>query len=274
MMQETLPTAMRWLLAHEGGFVNHPKDPGGATNRGVTQRVYDAFRDRAGAPRQSVRGIKADEIAEIYAAQYWRPVRADDLPAGLDYAVFDFAVNSGVKRAAIELQRILGVKADGVIGEVTLAAVARADVFDLIGRLCDRRIEFCKGLDHWPTFGKGWTARVMGEFSGWQADDIGVIDRAIALASGEAGGVPSPTVPRPGKAEAVDRASPAESTTVQASALQIVSGAGGAIATAGSFLGGLGEWAQIVAIAAFGLMMLAAIWIMRERLRKWAEGVR
>lgn len=273
-MRENLTTSMRFLLAHEGGFVNHPKDPGGATNRGVTQRVYDAFRDRIGQPRRSVRGIANDEVAEIYARQYWHPIRGDDLPSGLDYAVFDFAVNSGVKRAAIELQRILGVKADGVIGEVTLAKIADADAFDLIERLCNRRLEFCKGLEHWSTFGKGWTARIMGESAGWQIDDIGVIDRAVAMASGEADGLPAPRTARPGKAEAVDRESPAESTTVQASVLQIASGAGGAVATAGSFLGGLGEWAQIVAIAAFAVMTLAAIWIMRERLRKWAEGVR
>lgn len=273
-MRESLEVALAWVLAHEGGFVNHPKDPGGATNKGVTQRVYDGYRARRGLAPRSVRGISAEEVAEIYRAQYWQAVRADELPAGLDYAVFDYAVNSGPRRAAMDLQRELGVKVDGVIGQVTLAACARVDVFELIVRLCERRMRFLRALKHWPTFGRGWTRRVMGQFEGAQDDDTGVIDRAIALAAGEAARAQAPAAPAPGKGEERERESITESTTVQASALQIASGAGGAVATAGSFLGGLGEWAQIVAIAAFVVMTLAAVWIMRERIGKWASGER
>lgn len=269
-MRENLQPALRWVLAHEGGFVNHPKDPGGPTNRGVTQRVYDGYRDRIGQPRRSVRAITNDEVGEIYLRQYWKPIRGDDLPAGLDYAVFDFAVNSGVKRAAQELQRVLGVKVDGTIGEVTLAAARKADVFDLIERLCARRMEFLRGLRTWPTFGKGWSRRVMGQHDGAQDDDAGVIDRAIGLAAGDADRISPPVAAAQGKAEAPERTSPVESSTVQASAVQIASGAGAGIAAVGALDG----WAQIAVIGFAGLVILLAIWILRERLRAWAEGVR
>lgn len=270
MMRENLQPALRWVLAHEGGFVNHPKDPGGPTNRGVTQRVYDAYRDRVGQPRRSVRGITNDEVGEIYLRQYWKPIRGDDLPAGLDYAVFDFAVNSGVKPAAQELQRILGVRADGVIGEVTIAAIGKADAFDLIEKLCARRMDFLEGLSTWDTFGKGWKRRVMGQHDGAQDDDIGVIDRAIGLAAGDVERIEPPVAAAQGKAEQADRASPVESSTVQASAVQIASSAGAGIAAVGALDG----WAQIIALAFAGIVALLAIWILRERLRKWAEGVR
>ena len=111
------------VLAHEGGFSNHPDDPGGATMRGVTQAVYDATRQSRFQAAQSVRHITADEIASIYDQQYWDRANCDRLPHGLDYAVFDYAVNSGVSRAGKDLQRVLGVNADGVIG-VGIARIA------------------------------------------------------------------------------------------------------------------------------------------------------
>jgi lysozyme family protein len=267
-MKENLEVALAWVLAHEGGFVNHPKDPGGATNKGVTQRVYDGYRTRKGLAPRSVRGISAEEVAEIYRAQYWQAVRGDDLPAGLDYAVFDYAVNSGPRRAAMDLQRELGVKVDGVIGQITLAACARADVFDLIVRLCERRMRFLRALKHWPTFGRGWTRRVMGQHEGAQDDDTGVIDRAIGLAAGEAARAQAPVAPVPGKAEERERESVMESTTVQASAVQVASGLGGGVAAVGALEGP----AQIAVIVACAVVVVAALWIMRERIKKWASG--
>lgn len=253
-MRENLEAALRQVLVHEGGYVNHPADPGGATNQGVTQRVYDAYRTRKGLKPQSVRGISPDEVATIYKRQYWDAVKGDDLPAGLDYAVFDYAVNSGPKQAILDLQRVLGVTADGIIGNVTLAAISDADAFAVIDDLCARRMAFLRRLKHWPTFGRGWSHRV--------AD---VAEAAAAMVNGKT--VRMEANPTP-KAEATPPTA-AESTTVRASAVQLVSGAGAGLAALGSLEG----IPQIIALVFIGLVVLSAVWIMRERIKKLAEGV-
>lgn len=194
-MRENFPTVQQWVLVHEGGFVNHPEDPGGATNFGVTQATYDAWRDRQGLRRRSVQQIGEAEVEAIYRLQYWDVVRGDDLPSGLDYAVYDFAVNSGPRRAVQFLQRIVGVKEDGWIGEMTLAAIkAFGDPVDLIERLCADRMAFLRRLRHWPTFGRGWTRRVVGYHAGAQAGDSGVLDRSTLLAHGAQGIKPPKSV--------------------------------------------------------------------------------
>lgn len=147
------------VLRYEGGYVNHPSDPGGATNMGVTQKTYDAWRRKQGAPTQSVRHIARAEVEAIYAQEYWSKVRGDELPRGVDLAVFDFAVNSGVSRSAKYTQALVGTAQDGIIGPQTLAAIEDYDG-KLNLDLCDRRMKFLKGLSTWPTFGKGWTNRV------------------------------------------------------------------------------------------------------------------
>lgn len=148
------------ILHHEGGYVNHPADPGGATNKGVTQKTYDAWRDKQGLPRQSVRNIADSEVHAIYRRDYWDAIRGDDLPAGVDYAVFDFAVNSGINRASRFLQDVVRVPSDGKIGPATIAAAKAMDPRDVVNRLCDARMAFLRGLNTFPTFGRGWTARV------------------------------------------------------------------------------------------------------------------
>lgn len=153
-MKRSFQKALSLVLKHEGGYSNHPKDPGGATNMGITQRVYTAF---GGG---DVRGITHEDVAKIYKAQYWDHIRADELPTGVDYAVFDFAVNSGPARAAKYLQGVLGVTQDGHIGEITLAAAGDADAGKVINELCDTRLAFMRRLKTWNTFGKGWSRRV------------------------------------------------------------------------------------------------------------------
>lgn len=148
------------ILKHEGGYVNHPKDPGGATNKGIIQRTYDSWRDRQGQPRQSVRNITDAEVAAIYRRDYWDAIKGDDLPAGVDYCVFDFAVNSGINRAAKYLQAAVGVAQDGAIGPATIAAAKAQDAAKLVNAICDRRMAFLRGLGTFATFGKGWTRRV------------------------------------------------------------------------------------------------------------------
>lgn len=151
------------VLIHEGGYVNHPADPGGATNKGVIQRTYDGDRNRRGLPKQSVRLITDAEVKNIYRRQYWNAVRADELPVGIDYMVFDGAVNSGPSRSIKWLQKALGVKVDGIMGDATIDAVEQhKDLKTLIARVCELRMGFLKSLNHWPTFGKGWTSRVSG----------------------------------------------------------------------------------------------------------------
>lgn len=154
------------VLVSEGGFVDHPKDPGGATNQGVTQRTYDAYRRGKGLRLRTVRSMTEGERDEIYRRQYWDAVQGDNLPAGLDYVMFDGCANSGPKQSIKWLQRALGAAytgtIDGVIGLGTLAALNEVDdVAALIGRICDRRLAFLRALDGWRYFGNGWKARVM-----------------------------------------------------------------------------------------------------------------
>ena len=119
-------SAVALVLQHEGGFVNHPRDPGGATNFGITRETLSRAR---GCPVsvEDVRRLTRGEAASIYRSLYWKTVRADDLPRGLDLAVFDLAVNSGPKGAVTMLQDVLGVKADGLIGPVTIKTANGAD---------------------------------------------------------------------------------------------------------------------------------------------------
>lgn len=194
-----------WLLVHEGGYVNHPKDPGGATNKGVTQRVYDAFLRRKGLKVKSVKEISHDEVLEIYRTQYWNTISGDLLPEGLDYAVYDFAVNSGPSRAIKFLQKILRVNQDGVIGNMTLEAIrGHNNIVELIQQYCFDRWNWMKTLGTFSTFGKGWTRRVMGDVPGAQpSTDHGVIDRASKLSMGMIVDVPKETLA--GKAEEADQ---------------------------------------------------------------------
>lgn len=148
------------VLRHEGGFVRHPRDPGGATNRGITLATLADWRGRAVTPAD-VQALAEAEAREIYRAKYWNAVQGDHLPAGLDLAVFDLAVNSGVGRAARMLQRQLGVAEDGAIGPRTLAAMGRVNAARLAGDLCRARLAWLRGLSTWDAFGRGWERRVV-----------------------------------------------------------------------------------------------------------------
>jgi lysozyme family protein len=159
-MNNNFEKALALVLEHEGGWSDHPLDKGGATMKGVTQAVYDAYRKVRGRGPQSVKFISNEELRAIYKFQYWDKVQGDFLPSGLDYAVFDFAVNSGVSRAAKYLQAVLGVEQDGQIGARTLAAITSPVA--IINALCDRRIGFLRNLKTFMTFGRGWTRRVQG----------------------------------------------------------------------------------------------------------------
>lgn len=148
------------VLQHEGGFVDDKFDPGGRTNRGVTQAVYDDWRVNEGLPKRDVKLLNDDETGAIYRRRYWDACRCDDLPAGVDYCVFDFAVNSGVNRACRYLQRAADVVDDGQIGAVTMAAVSAEPAVGIIEKVCSARLNYLRQLRDFDHFGRGWTTRV------------------------------------------------------------------------------------------------------------------
>lgn len=148
------------ILHHEGGYVNHPKDPGGATNKGITLNTYRAYKNNQGLTSNDLKRITNEEVSDIYRARYWNVIRGDDLPSGLDYAVFDFAVNSGNSRAIRYLQRLVDADDDGFMGPKTLEKVLKFNVSSLIVGLCYNRLQFMKSLKIWSTFGTGWKSRV------------------------------------------------------------------------------------------------------------------
>jgi lysozyme family protein len=148
------------VLQHEGGFVQHPRDPGGATNFGITRETLSRARGR-GASVEDVRLLTQEEAASVYRRFYWDAIRADALSPGLDLAVFDLAVHSGPTKAVRLLQGAVGAPADGVVGPVTLEAARRADPGETIRRLARARLGFLSRLRIWPVFGRGWRRRVL-----------------------------------------------------------------------------------------------------------------
>lgn len=159
MASESFEPALTCVLAQEGGYSDHPADPGGATMMGITQTTLAEWRGHA-VTKADVRALSRTEVAEIYRRRYWDAVGGDQVPAGLDLAVFDFAVNSGVSRAVRSLQRVLAIQADGRIGPETLRALAACDAAETITRLSTLRLAFLEALSTFPVFGRGWTRRV------------------------------------------------------------------------------------------------------------------
>jgi hypothetical protein len=158
-MKQNFAEALQKVLAHEGGFSDHPLDPGGMTNLGVTRRVWEEWTGHPVTARQMV-DLTPAVVAPMYRRKYWDKVCGDDLPSGVDMVVFDAAVNSGPGRAAKWLQACVGVEVDGDIGPKTLAAVKAFDAIQLIDDYGRRRLSFLLDLPTWETFGKGWSARV------------------------------------------------------------------------------------------------------------------
>ena len=158
-MKDNFDACLGHVLQSEGGYVDHPDDPGGATNMGITIATLRAWRGRS-VTKADVKALTRAEAAAIYRKNYWDAVCGDDLPAGLDLVAFDAAVNSGVSRGAKWLQSALGVSADGKIGPKTIAAANAAHKDAVIDRACDLRLAFLRQLSTWKTFGKGWTRRV------------------------------------------------------------------------------------------------------------------
>ena len=158
-MQSNWQKAFEQMLASEGGYVNHPSDPGGRTNLGVTQRVWEEWVGRESNEKE-MRSLTPEMVAPLYKRKFWDACKCDDLPTGVDYLVFDFAVNAGPGRSAKILQTAVGVPADGGIGPITLTAVKAQDPVELIQKFSDAKEDFYRSLNTFETFGKGWLNRV------------------------------------------------------------------------------------------------------------------
>jgi lysozyme family protein len=249
MSAASFDAALARVLAHEGGYVNHPADPGGPTKFGVTLAVYrQAVKPDATAA--DVRAMPRAHAAAIYRQRYWNALSCDALPAGLDYAAFDYGVNSGVGRAARVLRALVGLEGAGGIDAETLARIRARDPRALVGALCDERLAFLKRLKTWSVFGTGWARRV----AAVRAD-------ALALA---AGAVPAPAPANADGASAkgvapADRKGPGSAGAVVA---------GGAVAAERAHAAGLSAWIiAAIALAALALA-LALWWLLRARRRR------
>ncbi len=233
-MNRNFQRALSLVLESEGGWSDNPADPGGATMKGVTLANYRRY-VKASAGKADLRKITDAEAATVYRRFYWDAVVGAELPDGIDYAVFDFAVNSGPGRAARYLQAVLAVAEDGRIGPATLAAARARPAGAAIDALCDARLAFLQRLPTWPTFGKGWSARV-----------ASVRRQALLLSaqsSAPARPAPWPTPVAGGQPAGTGTDLPAPSTTPPT--------------------GSPGKAAGIVALAAFALASAAA----------WAAGL-
>jgi lysozyme family protein len=246
MAARTYDEALRRLLLHEGGYANHPSDPGGPTNFGITIHDYRKY-VKPDASAADVRAMPLDHAKAIYREKYWDALRCDELPAGLDYAVFDYGVNSGVSRAAKVLHRLLGVPDNGRMSGAVIAAVKARDASELVAAICDERLAFLKSLRTWRVFGAGWGRRV-----------AEVRRAALAMAKGvaDAGAISA----APGRGEV-----PVAKTARKATTAAVIV-AGGAAAQSAHQAGA--GWPIVIAcIAAAAILALAgwAFWRWRQQ---------
>lgn len=253
-MLENFDESLILVLVHEGGFANHPKDPGGTTNEGITQRVYSAYLALKGLKDKSVRFITDEQVREIYKEQYWDKIRGDDLPYGLDYALFDFAVNSGVSRAVKYIQSLVGVATDGILGKVTLQAIlAKNDIETLIIDLCLKRWNFVQRLKTFKYFGKGWKRRIHGEVIGSQMTDHGVIDYGIRMFKKDR----SYELPRQSAAGKADEVDIDKTKTPEAAGIGVagIGTSGSILIETGQQIGMLGDY-PVIKIAMVALVLI------------------
>lgn len=176
------------VRVYEGGNDDDPRDPGGRTSRGIIQRVYDRYRASKGLPKRDVWTASEAEVTEIYRIDYWDRVRGDELPAGVDFAVFDSAVNSGVAQTAKWAQRATGARVDGDFGPATLKALQTQPDNDLlIADILGRRLAMVRSLKTWKYYGKGWSARIANVkriSQAWATGSVGPMPVAVAPLGG------------------------------------------------------------------------------------------
>ena len=158
-MKVNYDKCLETILHHEGGYVNHPKDPGGETNLGVTKKVYQ---EHGGT--KDMKDLLVEDVAPIYKKGYWDKMKCDDIPSGLDLCLFDFGVNAGPGRAAKFLQQMIGTTVDGGIGPNTLAKleeyIRENGEHEAVNKYQEMRQKYYENLSNFATFGRGWTRRV------------------------------------------------------------------------------------------------------------------
>jgi lysozyme family protein len=241
MAASSYDAALARLLAHEGGYTNHPADPGGPTNFGITIVDYRTY-VKPNATAADVRTMKLAEAKAIYRAKYWDAQRCNELPAGVDYAVFDYGVNSGVGRSGKVLRRALKVPDNSsVVNDAVIAAARATEAKALVAAICDERLRFLQSLKTWPVFGAGWGRRVA---------EVKAVSLALAA------GAPTPDVK---SSNASGRAVvPGAKAAQQSSAGAIV--AAGAAGAQQAHQSGLGPVA-IAAILVLTLALAAGGWL-------------
>jgi lysozyme family protein len=267
-MRGNLENCVKLTFGDEGGYVNNPNDPGGPTKYGITLKTLAAYR-RQSVTAGDVKALSLAEAAAILDSQYWRKVWGDELPRGVDYAMFDFAVNSGPAQAVKIAQRICGVDRDGSMGAITLAAIERAPTKNFLDEYMTARLEFMRGLSTWSHFGKGWSSRVAHV-------------RVIASQMFETGRTKSIAIdvakdlkPEP---EQMAKAPPSATATIstsqgKAGATTIIGAAGAAVTTAITTLTPYVETAYVknivtgLAVAGAGLALVGGIvtWVTQRR---------
>ena len=249
MAASTYDEALRRLLLHEGGYCNHPQDPGGPTNFGITISDYRKY-IKPGASADDVRAMRLEEAKAIYRSKYWRALRCDELPAGVDDTIFDYGVNSGVGRAGKVLRRVMGLPDDNwAVTDDVIAEVARRDPRPVIAAVNAERIAFLRGLRTWPVFGTGWERRV-GD----------VRDFSLHIAE------KAPTAPAPpGVVAAIGRGVIPQPRAMKAAITQ------GAPAAASMTAFGFMDWVTAHPLASIGLaaMGLCAVATAAYRLEQW-----
>ena len=160
-MKDNFESSLALVLKSEGGWSDNPSDPGGATMKGITFQVYKDWKRNPHLTKDDLKAITDQEVSDLYRQLYWTKIFGDDMPTGLDYAMFDAAVNMGVGRATKLLQEALGVSVDGVIGQGTMRAVYLANLYDIINKFSEEKTNFYQSLKTFQVFGKGWLSRVV-----------------------------------------------------------------------------------------------------------------
>lgn len=159
MAKQNFISSLKHVLVHEGGWSDHPRDPGGATMKGITIATFRRATRNRKATKKQLRNISDKLLGDIYKKLYWDKVKGDDLRSGVDYSAFDLGVNAGPRRSIKILQRAAHVVADGAIGPITRAALAKVPAKTIIVRFADKRLAFYRSLRTFRTFGRGWTRR-------------------------------------------------------------------------------------------------------------------
>lgn len=255
MSASSYDEALRRLLVHEGGYSNHPSDPGGPTNFGITLGDYRKHL-KPDATAADVRTMKLVDAKAIYRSKYWDALRCDQLPAGVDYAVFDYGVNSGIGRSGKVLRRVLDLADDShVVTTAVIAAAHKCEPRDLVLRICAERLRFLKALRTWPVFGNGWARRV---------EEV----KSAALRMTSTGGAAEATASRPDPAQG-KAVTPLERNKQKGSTGAVV--ATGTVAAQQAHAAGMRSWVIVLIILVTLALAIGAWSFWRRRQRRKHE---